>query len=104
MHASANVVKAATGTDIINGGPPVAPDLLMLLRPNELLEPILSGPFQTFSEDIPITMAGLVVDPCGLLTGSNSQLLGGASIPVCDDIDVVTDFVLDLIDPLGILH
>lgn len=102
MQATANIVQAATGTDIINGTTgPANPG--MLLRPDQLLAPIVSGPYQGFVNEIPNIFADMAANPCGFLTGAGLPLLGVNTVPVCQDVGVIINFVLDIIDPFYIL-
>jgi hypothetical protein len=103
MLTTANIVEAALGYDILTGAVGT-PNPAMLLRPDVLFEPIISGgPYQAFVDYIPTALANMATDPCQALADSPLQI-NVNNIPVCAIGGTAAHIAFNLIDPLHLLH
>ena len=102
MAATENVIVAATGINIRTGALG-SPNPQMLLRPDLLFAPIIA-PYQGFINGIPIAVATITADPCGVLENSVLQIDTSGFGLICDIGPDFVHFVINIVDPFHLLH
>lgn len=108
MRATANVVVAATGFDIIDGVPSTEFVPADLLLPEKLFAPIINDPdrqqlYHAFADFIP-TAAALVTDPCQALEDSPLQIDTNSLGLLCVIGSDFSHLMVNLTDPLHFFH
>ena len=102
MAATENVIVAATGINIRTGAVGI-PNPQMLLRPDVLFAPI-TAPYQGFINGIPNALATIAANPCGALENSALQIDTSSFGLICAIGPDFVHFVIDIVDPLHLLH
>ena len=102
MAATENVIVAATGINIRTGALGI-PDPQRLLRPDLLFKPIIA-PYEAFINGIPTAVASIAADPCGVLEASVLQIDTSSLAVVCDIGPDFVHFVINIVDPLHLIH
>ena len=102
MQATANVIEAATGFDILTGitGPP---HLENFLHPEIMFAPVISESFQKFVAFVPNAVATMATDPCQALMDSPLGVTLN-NTPFCAISNDVAHIALNLADPFHLFH